>query len=130
MKKVYIAHPLRGGTRDIGSIYKNYLKADALMLTLGREHESEEILFLSPIHAFSFTSPLVGPQEWVLGQCRGLLELADEVWVFGDWQESEGCRMEVEHARELGITIVFEDGRVEGGYSTHWGETRCPGFDA
>lgn len=120
MKKVYIAHPLRGGTRDIGSIYKNYLKADALMLTLGREHESEEILFLSPIHAFSFTSPLVGPQEWVLGQCRGLLELADEVWVFGDWQESEGCRMEVEHARKLGITVVFEEGR-----SASLEETRC-----
>lgn len=129
MKKVYIAHPLRGGTRDIDSIYENYLKADVLMLMLPRKHENEEILFLSPIHAFSFASPL-GRQEWVLGQCRALLELADELWVFGDWQGSEGCRMEIEHARELGITIVFEDGRVEGGYSTHWGETRCPGFDA
>lgn len=122
MKKIYVAHPLRGGTRDINAIYENHLKSDALMLMLSRKHENEEILFLSPIHAFSFAPPL-GRQEWVLAQCRGLLELADELWVFGDWQGSEGCRMEIEHARELGITIVFEDGRVEGGYSTHWGET-------
>ena len=97
MKKIYIAHPLRGGPRDIDSIYENYLKADALMLMLTRKHENEEILFLSPIHAFSFASPL-GRQEWVLGQCRALLELADELWVFGDWQGSEDCRMEIEHA--------------------------------
>lgn len=129
MKKVYIAHPLRGGTCDVGTIYKNYLKVDALMLSLSRKHEGDDILFLSPIHAFGFVSAL-GPQDWVLSQCRALLELADELWVFGDWKTSEGCKMEVEHARELGITIVFEDGRVEGGCSAHWGETRCPGFDA
>ena len=44
MKKVYIAHPLRGGTRDINAIYENYIKADALMLTLAGKHENEEIL--------------------------------------------------------------------------------------
>ena len=107
MKRVYIVHPLRGGTRDAEIIHENYLKADALMLMLPRKHENEEILFLSPIHAFSFASPL-GRQEWVLGQCRALLELADELWVFGDWQGSEGCRMEIEHARELGITVLFK----------------------
>ena len=114
MKRVYIVHPLRGGTRDAEIIHENYLKADVLMLVLSKEHENEEILFLSPIHAFSFASPL-GPQEWVLAQCRGLLELADELWVFGDWQRSEGCRMEIEHARRLGVTILFKDGRMEGG---------------
>lgn len=124
MKKIYVAHPLRGGTSDINAIYENRLTADVLMLMLSRKHENEEILFLSPIHAFSFAPPL-GRQEWVLAQCRGLLELADELWVFGDWQESEGCRMEVEHARKLGITVVFEDGRAEGECSMPLEEARC-----
>ena len=115
MKKIYVAHPLRGGTRDINAIYENHLKSDALMLMLSRKHENEEILFLSPIHAFSFAPPL-GRQEWVLGQCRALLELADELWVFGDWQGSEGCRMEIEHARKLGITVLFK-GTQGGGAS-------------
>ena len=115
MKRVYIVHPLRGGTRDAEIIHENYLKADVLMLVLSKEHENEEILFLSPIHAFSFASPL-GPQDWVLSQCCALLELADELWVFGDWQGSEGCRMEVEHARKLGITVLFK-GTQGGGAS-------------
>lgn len=129
MKKVYVAHPLRGDTRDIQTIFGNISKVDDLLRQLAAKHENDGILFLSPIHAFAFISAL-GPDEWVLGQCRELLSLADEIWVFGDWEHSEGCRMEVEHAKKLGITVVFEDGRVEGGYSTHWGETRCPGFDA
>ena len=108
MKRVYIVHPLRGGTRDAEIIHENYLKADVLMLVLSKEHENEEILFLSPIHAFSYASPL-GPQERVLAQCCALLELADELWVFGNWQESDGCRMEVEHARKLGLKVVFKE---------------------
>lgn len=129
MKKVYVAHPLRGDTRDIQTVFANISKVDDLLRRLAAKHENDDILLLSPIHAFAFVSVL-GPDEWVLGQCRELLSLADEIWVFGDWEHSEGCRMEVEHARKQGITVVFENGSVEGGYSTHWGETRCPGFDA
>jgi len=42
--------------------------------------------------------------------------MADELWVFGNWQMSEGCRMEVEHARKLGITVLFK-GTQGGGES-------------
>lgn len=127
MKKVYIAHPLRGGTLDIAVAGRNISSVTEICRRLAAE--CPDTLLLSPIHAFDFVG-IFEPQDWVLSQCRALLELADEVWVYGNWQASEGCRMEVERARELGITIVFEDGRVEGGASTHWGETRCPGFNA
>lgn len=129
MKTVYIAHPLRGGTQNPHAIHENYLKADALMLVLAREHEDEEILFLSPIHVFSFVSPL-GPQDWVMKQCTALLELADELWVFGDWKSSEGCRAEVEHANKLGMKIVFEDGRITGECSRSCEGTQCPSLTA
>lgn len=117
MKKVYIVHPLRKGTQNIGEIARNINRITHICTSISKTHP--EFLILSPIHAFSFISSL-GPQDWVLSQCRALLELADEVWVFGDWQESEGCRMEVEHARKLGITVVFESGR-----SASLEETRC-----
>ena len=118
MKKVYIAHPLRRGTRDMAEIGKNIARVTEICRSVSWQHPN--VLVLSPIHAFGFVSPLE-PQEWVLSQCRALLEMADELWVFGDWQNSEGCRMEVEHARKMGITVVFEDGR---------GEAQCQGFDA
>ena len=108
MKKVYIAHPLRGGTLDIQVVYKNLAEIEKLLQLLSAKHEYDDILFLSPLHAFSFVSPL-GPQDWVLGQCRAMLDLCDELWAFGNWEDSEGCRMEVEYARKLGLTVVFED---------------------
>ena len=112
MRKVYIAHPLRGERLDIAVIERNVARVTEICRRVAEEYPN--VLLLSPIHAFDFISPL-GPQDWVLAQCRALLDVADELWVFGDWECSEGCRMEVEHARRTGKTIVFEDGTVEGG---------------
>ena len=106
MRKVYVAHPLRGGTSDFQVITENMAQADRVLIYLSKEYP--DILFLSPIHAFSFVSAL-GPQEWVLEQCLALLDLADELWVFGDWYSSEVCTMEIEHARKLGIEVLFFD---------------------
>lgn len=112
MRKVYIAHPLRGERLDIAVIERNVARVTEICRRAAEEHPN--VLLLSPIHAFDFISPL-GPQEWVLAQCRALLDVADELWVFGDWERSEGCCMEVAHARGTGKLILFEDGRVEGG---------------
>lgn len=112
MRKVYIAHPLRGERLDIAVIERNVARVTEICRRAAEEHPN--VLLLSPIHAFDFVSPL-GPQEWVMRQCLALLDIADELWVFGDWERSEGCRMEVERARETGKLIVFEDGTVEGG---------------
>ena len=115
-KIVYIAHPLRGRNPNADTVARNMAQADAICRHIFMDHP--EILPLSPLHAFGFVSPL-GPQETVLEQCRRLLNLAHELWVFGDYETSEGCRMEIEYARSLGKTIVFEDGRIEGGSNPH-----------
>ena len=112
MKKVYIAHPLRGERLDIAEVERNISRVTELCRHVAEERS--DVLILSPIHAFDFVSPL-GPQDWVMRQCLALLDVADELWVFGDWERSEGCRMEVAHARGTGKLILFEDGRVEGG---------------
>ena len=121
MRRVYIAHPLRGERLDIAVIERNVARVTEICRRVAEEHP--DVLLLSPIHAFDFVSPL-GPQDWVMRQCLALLDLADELWVFGDWERSGGCCMEVEHARETGKLILFEDGRVEGGIPVHWGETQ------
>jgi hypothetical protein len=61
---------------------------------------------LSPIHAFSFFNTFSDTEKALLA-CRRLLEMADEIWVFGDWEKSNGCKKEVEWARELGIPVRY-----------------------
>lgn len=113
MRKIYVAHPLRGsGPNNVSQISKNITTVDEICRTIRLEHP--DVLILSPIHAFGFEAALTD-QTWALGQCAELLTLADELWVFGDWETSEGCTMEVARAREMGLTIVYEDGRIEGG---------------
>ena len=103
MKKVYIAHPLRGAEQtEMDVIAGNIAHVDDVCRKIAEERP--DVLILSPIHAFCFVSPL-GPQDWVLDQCRHLLNVADEVWVYGDHRNSEGCRMEIEHAQSLGIPV-------------------------
>ena len=96
MKKVYIAHPLRGDV--VGNMEKVTLICQKL-------HQQGEVLPVSPLHAFSFVDP-AGPQETVFQYCRSLLLACDELWVHGNWKESEGCRMEVDVAQTVGMPIV------------------------
>lgn len=107
MKKVYVAHPLLGDTdtENFDPIIPLQNKHRASEICREIAGKYPHILILSPIHAFSFLSAL--DRERPLELCRKLLSLADELWVFGDWQTSEGCRKEIEHARALGLPVVF-----------------------
>lgn len=40
-----------------------------------------------------------------------MLSMCDAVLMLKGWEESKGCRMEIEYACKHGITIVFEGGR-------------------
>ncbi|HWR07775.1 DUF4406 domain-containing protein [Sporomusa sp.] len=100
MKPVYIAHPLRG------NIDKNIKSITEICKQI---HEQGEIVPLSPIHAFGFVSP-IGDQTLVMKYCLMLLSKAEELWVYGDWQQSEGCCIEVGYARSTGIPIRFMAG--------------------
>ncbi|CVK18477.1 DUF4406 domain-containing protein [Sporomusa sphaeroides] len=97
MKTVYIAHPLRG---DIDNNLTRVNKICQQLLAAG------EIVPLSPLHAFDFVDPR-GPQELVLKYCLVLLARSDELHVYGDWRQSEGCQMEIQFARENNIPVRF-----------------------
>lgn len=85
-KVVYISHPY-GGKR------KNERKVKKIINRL--QNIYPEYLFLSPIHAFSYAY-FKTDYEKGLNMCLWLLNKADEMWVYGDWANSRGCKAEVE----------------------------------
>ena len=97
IKIVYIAHPLRG------NVQQNVKKVTAICKDIADEGK---VIPLSPIHAFGFMSA-DGDQTQVMQYCLSLLSKASELWVFGKWQWSEGCRMEVDFALKSNIPIRY-----------------------
>lgn len=100
MKIIYICHPLRSG-----NIQKNRANISQICKQISESHEG--ILILSPTHNFSYIST-EGDQADVLAQCAELLNFADELWVFGDYKNSEGCQLEILTAKELKIPIMYK----------------------
>lgn len=98
MKSVYIAHPLRGNVKE------NIKKVDDICQQL---HNQGEVIPFSPIHAFGFVDPN-GDQTQVLEYCKVLLSKADELWVHGNWRNSEGCLIEIDFAKQNGIPVMFK----------------------
>lgn len=105
MKKVYIAHPLLGSTDrenpDFCVLFGNLERVENICRRIVKKHP--DILPLSPINAFAFLD--VFERKISLKLCRELLSLADELWVFGNWADSEGCRKEIGWAKEMGIPV-------------------------
>ena len=88
MKRIYVAHPFLGKKENYQAISNicNWITARGLMP-------------ISPVHAFRFLDDRnLGERENALRFCRELMKFADEVWVFGNWEFSEGCKMEVREA--------------------------------
>jgi hypothetical protein len=114
MKKVYIAHPLRGDTDRTHPNYKivfdNVEAVDRICRTITETYP--DVLPLSPVHAFSFLK-VFSEDDKAIEMCLKLLALADGLWVFGDWENSEGCRIEIQRARELGIPICYGKGGIK-----------------
>lgn len=105
MKAVYIAHPLRGrGARD-----EEMNRASVTRICAEISAMCPNVLVFSPLHNYSYISGR-DDQFWVLHQCRHWLMKCDELWVYGDWESSDGCVMEVDMAQALGKKIVFKDG--------------------
>ncbi len=62
---------------------------------------------VSPVHAFGFLKDEVPEErELALKLCRELVKGCDQVWLFGDWEKSEGCMIEIQAAEETGVPVV------------------------
>lgn len=108
LKKVYVCHPFRGGrpyTEEKAA--KNMAAVSRICRLIA---ERDRCVPFSPIHAFSFYHALdAEATERVMRMCMELLETCDEMWVFGDWRNSEGCLKEIEHASKARIPIKFKE---------------------
>lgn len=106
-KRVYVIHPLRNNALsnevDV-TARKNIKEVSRICSSIAKENSN--ILILSPVHAFAFMD-YKGDQSQVFKFCELLLEYADEAWVFGNWQASEGCQYEINLAQELKIPIKY-----------------------
>lgn len=100
MKKVYIAHPLRGDVEG------NLKRIEAICRDIQKEQRG--VIPFSPLHAFGFVDPM-GKQDQVLNWCGEMVKQCDEVWVYGSAQsvkESKGVQMEIAIAEAFGILVV------------------------
>lgn len=107
MKKVYVAHPLLGNMDperpNISIAFQNKQSVDDICQRIADIYP--DVLILSPIHAFSFFD--VFERKRTFAACRELFYMADELWVFGDWETSEGCKKEIMWAEALDVPIVY-----------------------
>ena len=99
---VYISHPYGGkeeNLKDIERIVKKLVKT------------FPNYLFVSPVHAFGFEYDFV-PYKAGLSQCLWLLTKCDEMWVFGDYQNSTGCKNEIEYCKEKNIPYLLIGAKI------------------
>ncbi|MCE5295405.1 MAG: DUF4406 domain-containing protein [Chlamydiales bacterium] len=97
MKIVYVAHPFTGDPED------NMRKINAIMQYLTLNYP--DICFISPLHNFSYDKD--AKEADILPRCFALLSKCDDLWVFGNWEHSSGCRQEINQAKLWGMTVLF-----------------------
>lgn len=95
MKKIYVAHPFSGKRQN----YQAITHICQRLVSFG-------VMPISPVHSFSYLNDKVPEdREKALRFCEELVEAADEIWFFGDWEKSEGCRREIQIAVDKLLTI-------------------------
>lgn len=95
MVRVFVSHPLSGdfeGNRArVNRICKRIAESGRLPI--------------SPLHLFSFyDSEDDELREAIMQVCFRLIDICDEVWVYGD---SDGCRREAAYARSIGKSVRY-----------------------
>lgn len=98
-KVVYISHPF-------GGLKENLEKIEQKILSLTKRYPNH--LFLSPCSMFGFKYDTT-PYEEGLKECLWLLSQSDEMWVFGDYEASQGCQAELSYCRAKNIPYLFLD---------------------
>ena len=89
-KVVYVSHPYQNKPENKEDI-ERYIQLWTKVY--------KGTLFISPVHCFGFMYDKVGYDEG-LDWCLHLLTMCDEMWVCGDYENSTGCKAEIEFCKE------------------------------
>lgn len=102
MRKLYIAHPLQGGSGNMEENVEHYLTWVAFAMELG-------YCVVTWVHHYlTHTRKLTdGDAEYYLTIDKELVLCCDEVWVVGDPAISNGVRFEISVAEEAGIPVRY-----------------------
>ena len=102
MKCIYVAHPFRGKRQNKEAITHICQR----LVKLG-------VMPVSPVHAFSFLSDNIPSERHRACEfCEEFVTMADELWLFGEWEKSEGCLMERNVALAEFVTIRVVHGWI------------------
>ncbi len=96
MKRVFISHPFTSDPEG------NRVRVDIICHDLVKQG----ILPISPLHLFSFMQDDLQREE-ILQVCFRLIDICDEVWIYGD---SEGCRKERGYALSQRKRVIDKRG--------------------
>ncbi len=97
MRRVFISHPYKDDPKE------NKKLVDTICRELA---ERGDILPISPLHLFSFMENDDNREE-ILQVCLRLIDICDEVWIYGD---SEGCNEERDYALSRGKKVLKKRG--------------------
>ena len=100
MKRVFISHPFSSDPEG------NRVRVDIICHDLVKQG----ILPISPLHLFSFMEEDLKREE-ILQVCFRLIDICDEVWIYGD---SEGCEKERDYALSRGKKVLNKCGDQNG----------------
>jgi len=97
MKWVFVSHPYKDDPKG------NKKLVDTICRELAKK---DDILPISPLHLFSFVKDDSNREE-ILQVCFRLIDICDEVWIYGD---SEGCEKEKDYALSRGKKVIKKRG--------------------
>ena len=102
-KLIYISHPYQMKE-------ENKQKVEEIVRKLAKKHP--ENTYLSPIHAVGFMYDDFD-YDTGLNMCLEILKRCDIMYVYGDWEDSRGCKAEIEFCKDNGIPykILHENGK-------------------
>lgn len=99
---IYVSHPY-------GGLKENEEKVAAICAAIMEKHPNS--IVASPVH-FGAWAYGKTPYEIGISYCLWLLEKSDVMWVYGDWENSKGCNIEIEYCKEHGIPFEIK-GEIE-----------------
>lgn len=99
---VYLSHPYRGKSNTDTEKMYNIRMVDKILHKIVQKYP--EATIISPVHTFLCLEGLCDG-DFILEKCYDLLALCNEIWVFGDYGNSQGCQGEIDFAKKHNIVV-------------------------
>lgn len=97
-KVIYISHPF-------GGFKKNKYNIEQIIVRLLKKYPN--YMFISAVHAFGFLYDEVD-YDTGMAYCLKLLDISDEMWLYGDYKDCKGCIIEVQYC--IDNNILYKEG--------------------